>query len=446
MTEPLADFAIKVENLSKCYQIYDKPHQRLMQMLWHGRRKYYHEFWALKDVSFTVKPGETVGIIGKNGSGKSTLLKMICGTLNPTSGEVRASGRIAALLELGSGFNADFTGRENVYMNAAILGLSQKEIEDRFANIVAFADIGEFMEQPVKTYSSGMYVRLAFAVQAMVDPDILIIDEALSVGDVKFQAKCFERLRQLKEKGTSILLVTHSTDHIVTHCNRAVLLNEGRMLEIGDPKYISNRYLDLLFGCDRSVAAPQSATTPQEEPNALPEISSHKFTLEDCHDAFSTHPGYNEHEYRWGDGAAVILDFYFEADGVPFPAAVSSGQNIVIAVSARFLSDMVRPIFGFEIKTKEGVKVYGANSESLSITEFREYGQAGSIIHVTARFPCHLAHGDYFLSLGISTRDGDDIIPHDRRYDAIHVHVEPTLEFYGIANLNVALSSSRVGE
>lgn len=251
-----SEIAIKVENLSKCYQIYDQPRDRLKQFLLPRLRRlaslppkqYYREFWALKDVSFEVKKGETVGIIGRNGSGKSTLLQMICGTLSPTTGSVTTHGRIAALLELGSGFNPDFTGRENVYMNASILGLSKDEIDARFDEIAAFADIGEFIERPVKTYSSGMMVRLAFAVQAQVEPNILIVDEALAVGDAKFQARCFERLKQLKEGGTSILLVTHSTEQIVTHCSRAVLLDHGNVFEAGDSKRVVNCYLDLLFG------------------------------------------------------------------------------------------------------------------------------------------------------------------------------------------------------
>ena len=248
-----------MQNLSKCYQIYDAPRDRLKQfvaprlqrLLGQAPKQYFREFWALKDVSFEVKKGETVGIVGRNGSGKSTLLQLICGTLTPTEGGIKTIGRIAALLELGSGFNPEFTGRENVYMNGAVLGLSKAEVDDKFDDIAAFADIGQFIEQPVKTYSSGMTVRLAFAVQAQVDPNILIVDEALSVGDAKFQAKCFARLKQLKENGTSILLVTHSTEQIVTHCSSAILLNDGVQIETGEPRRVVNRYLDLLFGKEK---------------------------------------------------------------------------------------------------------------------------------------------------------------------------------------------------
>ncbi|MCK9174507.1 MAG: ABC transporter ATP-binding protein, partial [Desulforhopalus sp.] len=210
-----SDAAITVENLSKCYQIYDKPGDRLKQMIMRGRRHYYKEFWALRDVSFTIGRGETVGIVGQNGCGKSTLLQMVCGTLNPTEGKCQTRGRIAALLELGSGFNPEFTGRENVYMNGSVLGLTSAEIDSRFADIADFANIGDFIEQPVKTYSSGMMVRLAFAVAINVDPEILIVDEALAVGDELFQRKCFSRLEEIRRKGATILFVSHSVGVVV---------------------------------------------------------------------------------------------------------------------------------------------------------------------------------------------------------------------------------------
>lgn len=234
-----SDIAIRVQNLSKCYPIYDAPRDRLKQFVVPrlqglvGRKtakQYFREFWALRDVSFEVKKGETVGIIGRNGSGKSTLLQIICGTLNPTKGGVETRGRIAALLELGAGFNPEFTGRENVYLNAAVLGLSNEEIDTRFDEIAAFADIGDFIERPVKTYSSGMMVRLAFAVAIHVDPEILIVDEALSVGDAYFQAKCAHRIRSIISKGVTVLFVSHDTASVKSLCSRAILLDSGRSL------------------------------------------------------------------------------------------------------------------------------------------------------------------------------------------------------------------------
>ena len=241
------DVAIRVENLSKCYQIYDKPRDRLMQMLTLGRRRFYREFWALRNISFDVKKGETVGIIGRNGSGKSTLLQMICGTLNPTSGSIQTNGRIAALLELGSGFNPEFTGRENVYLNATVLGLSSEEIDASFDEIAAFADIGEFIDQPVKTYSSGMYVRLAFAVAVNVKPDMLIVDEALAVGDEPFQRKCYSRIERIRDAGVTILLVTHAANTITQMCSRALLLDHGSRLYMGDPKLAVESYYRLIY-------------------------------------------------------------------------------------------------------------------------------------------------------------------------------------------------------
>ncbi|MGB2820226.1 MAG: ABC transporter ATP-binding protein, partial [Phycisphaerae bacterium] len=238
--------AIAVAGVGKCYEIYPRPVDRLKQALWRGRRQFYREFWALKDVSFDVHVGEAVAVIGRNGSGKSTLLEIIGGTLTPTVGQVRTVGRVAALLELGSGFNPEFTGRENVFLNGAILGLSRAEMQDRFDAIAAFANIGDFIDQPVKTYSTGMVVRLAFAVQAQIDPEVLIVDEALAVGDEMFQRKCYARLDQLRSQGTAVVLVTHSTAAVERYCDRAVLLEAGRAHGIGPSKQIVDQYHTLL--------------------------------------------------------------------------------------------------------------------------------------------------------------------------------------------------------
>lgn len=439
------DIAIRVSNLSKCYQIYNAPRDRLKQFVLprlqriagKSPKQYFREFWALKDVSFEVKKGETVGIIGRNGSGKSTLLQMICGTLSPTSGSVETRGRIAALLELGSGFNPEFTGRDNVYMNAAVLGLSREEVDACFDHIAAFADIGEFINQPVKTYSSGMVVRLAFAVQSQIEPDILIVDEALSVGDAKFQAKCFEQLRKLKENGTSILLVTHSSEQIVTHCSNAILLNNGVQLESGAPSQIINRYMDLLFGKEKKT--PESPPAIPNKAPASPAVKT-EFPLSNSEDVFFSRPGYNPYEYRWGNGAATILDFYLAADDDLYPSSVATGQTMRLGISIKFNSDLVRPIFGLVIKTKEGITVNGANSETLECTDFQSLLRAGAIMHTKASFKCRLAPGDYFISIGLATRQGEEYTPHDRRYDAIHLVVRPHAQFIGITDLDLKLS------
>jgi len=443
------DIAISVSNLSKCYQIYDAPRDRLKQfvvprmqrLVGQTPKQYYSEFWALKDISFEVKKGETVGIIGRNGSGKSTLLQIICGTLTPTSGTVETHGRVAALLELGSGFNPEFTGRENVYLNAAVLGLTTEEIDRRLDDIMAFADIGKFIEQPVKTYSSGMVMRLAFAVQSQIAPDILIVDEALSVGDAKFQAKCFERLRQLKENGTSILLVTHSSEQIVTHCSNAILLNGGAQIETGEPGRVVNCYLDLLFGKKKKpledAGQPIIVQSDLAENNAVYHLSNQK-------DLFATRPGYNPHEYRWGDGTVSILDYYYAVDGESYPSAINTGQTVCLAISLQFYRELVRPILGITIKTKEGVTVYGVNSETLECDEFQVLGRQDSVVYAEAKFKCRLAPGDYFISLGIATRQGEDVTPHDRRYDAIHMQVRPNISFFGLTDLELNLSARQV--
>lgn len=239
-----SEVAIKVSNVSKHYHIYDKPLDRLKQSLYRGKRQFYTEFKAIDNVSFEIKEGETVGIVGRNGAGKSTLLQMICGTLTPSFGDIQINGRVAALLELGAGFNPEFTGSENVYMNAALLGLTKKEIDERYEEILEFADIGEFIHHPVKTYSSGMYVRLAFSVAVCVEPDVFVIDEALAVGDTNFQLKCIDRLNKLKDQGTTILFVSHSTDQIKRFCDKCIWIDEGKITDIGAAAKICDKYVE----------------------------------------------------------------------------------------------------------------------------------------------------------------------------------------------------------
>ena len=249
------DFAIRATAVGKCYQMYEQPLDRLKQSFWRTRRRFYREFWALRGVTFEIGKGETVGIIGSNGSGKSTLLQIICGTLNPTEGELRVDGQIAALLELGTGFNPEFTGRENVYMNAAIMGLSRAEIDSRYDAIAAFADIGSFIEQPVKTYSSGMYVRLAFAVAVNVSPDILVVDEALAVGDARFQQKCMAKIRAFCQTGT-VILVSHDTAAVTELCSRAIWVEAGMIRMDGPPKHVVEKYLQFMYEGDTGPGAP----------------------------------------------------------------------------------------------------------------------------------------------------------------------------------------------
>jgi teichoic acid transport system ATP-binding protein len=261
-----SDIAISVENLTKIYQIYDKPQDRLKQSLWRGRKRFYKEFWALRDVSINIEKGQTVGIIGKNGSGKSTLLQLIVGTLQPTSGSINVSGKIAALLELGSGFNPEFTGRENAILNGAIMGLAPQEVQERMPLIEQFAEIGEFMDQPVKLYSSGMFVRLAFACAIHVNPDILIVDEALAVGDMQFQLKCIEKMKAFKREGKTILFVSHDVYSVRNFCDQAIWMMDGKIYMSGDTKSVTDSYQDFMkFGLEGQEAP----TIPSETRNNI---------------------------------------------------------------------------------------------------------------------------------------------------------------------------------
>ena len=309
------DIAIRVQQLGKRYQIYETPRDRLKQFVLPRfyklagatPKQYCRDFWALDDVSFEVKRGETVGIIGRNGSGKSTLLQMICGTLSPTHGHVEVNGRVAALLELGAGFNPEFTGRENIFMNGALLGLSKQEVEARYDDIVAFADVGMFIDQPVKMYSSGMFVRVAFAIAASLDPSILIVDEALAVGDLAFQAKCMVRLRELMDAGTTVLFVSHDMSSVRNICSKVLWLKQGRAVAYGDPRevvgaYVSEMNLDINRITAGNAAGEASDYMLSPGPEAVP------------HEAIAFLDGHT----RYGDGRATILDItLMNAQGQP---------------------------------------------------------------------------------------------------------------------------------
>ncbi|MFK5948613.1 MAG: ABC transporter ATP-binding protein [Methylococcales bacterium] len=419
-----SDIAIKVSNVSKHYQIYEKPIDRLKQSLFRGKRQYYTEFKALDNVSFEVKKGETVGIIGRNGSGKSTLLQMICGTLTPTSGDITLNGRVAALLELGAGFNPEFTGRENVYMNAAILGMQADSVDDLLPNILAFSEIGDFIHQPVKTYSSGMFVRLAFSVAIMLEPDILIIDEALAVGDIYFQRKCHNKLKEFQKSGGTLLLVTHSTDSLVNLCHRGIVLNNGRQLFDGDTKDAVAVYMRTVFGSNdaKDSVAKKEKSNVDAKVTYDEVVTSMKSNLDDLLKSFS---GYNHDEVRLGEGGAAVADCVNLSD-IGQPLMIEAGSNINLLVKYVFHAAQENVIFGVMVRDIKGAELYACNTfqGKNKLYSFDE----NEILISHLALVCPLAPGRYFITIGISRFDdnGQQITAIDRRVDVLVLTVLST--------------------
>jgi lipopolysaccharide transport system ATP-binding protein len=408
---------------------------RLRRLAGQEPKNYYREFWALKDVSFEVKKGETVGIIGRNGSGKSTLLQIICGTLAPTGGTVETNGRVAALLELGSGFNPEFTGRENVYMNGAVLGLSREEISARFDDIAAFAAIGEFIEQPIKTYSSGMVVRLAFAVAINVDPQILVVDEALSVGDELFQRKCFSRIEAIKSKGATILFVSHSGAAVVELCDRAMLLDLGEKLAMGVPKIIVGKYQRLLYARDdirniirEEIREPVSTQNQPQEP-ALPELALRVSP--------AGTPGVDSEIEEFFDPSLVpqsTLAYETRGAHIESPKILTmSGRRVNCLIRGKtyrytykvcFKEGAANVRFGMLIKTTSGLELGGGVSAS-SASHAVSYVTSGSSVQVEFRFTCVLNQGTYYLNAGVVGTSGEEEIYLHRLLDACMFRVLP---------------------
>ncbi len=328
--------AISVRGAGKCYEIYPRPIDRLKQTLWRGRRQFFREFWALRNVSFDVQRGEAFGIIGRNGSGKSTLLQIIAGTLRPTTGEVAVRGRVHALLELGSGFNFEFTGRENVFVNGVLLGLTRAEIEDRFDEIAAFAEIGDFIDQPVKTYSTGMVVRLAFAVQVLMQPDILIVDEALAVGDAAFQIKCINRMKRLIAAGVSVLLVTHDVATVRSVCDRALWLDSGELRACGGPLEVTSRYMQFLFNKEVPPEL-ELAPEPSKRPTSTGDgTSDAALTDETSSPARTLIPlAARDNLVRWGSGEVRIEGFAIDNGTAGAPPLFEHGERLHVEVEIR---------------------------------------------------------------------------------------------------------------
>ncbi|HJB17193.1 MAG TPA: ABC transporter ATP-binding protein [Candidatus Blautia excrementipullorum] len=404
----MSDFAIQVKHLDKMYKLYNKPSDRLRETL--GMKVPVKEHYALRDVSFDVKRGETVGIIGTNGSGKSTILKIITGVLNPTAGEVEVDGRISALLELGAGFNPEYSGVENVYLNGTMMGFSKEEIDGRLQDILDFADIGDFVYQPVKSYSSGMFVRLAFAVAINIDPEILIVDEALSVGDVFFQAKCYRKFEDFKAMGKTILFVSHDLSSIARYCDRVILLNRGVKLNEGTPKKMVDMYKQLLVGQD-----PEKAKKEREIPK------------ENWSSQFQVNPNMLE----YGSKLAEIVDFAVLDEKGLCTNTIEKGGSFQIKMKVVFREAIQDPILAYTFKDIKGTEITGTNTlfEKVPV----EHSEAGDSCTVTFTQDMYLQGGEYLLSFGCTGyKEGEFTVFH-RLYDACNVTVvseKNTVGFY----------------
>ena len=380
----MSEIAISLNNVSKCYKRYSRPVDRLKELLLPGKSQ-AENFWALRDINLEIAKGETLGIIGQNGSGKSTLLQIVAGTLTPTTGEVQVNGRVAALLELGSGFNSEFTGRQNVFFNGRILGLSREEIEAKFDDIAAFAEIGDFLDQPVKTYSSGMVVRLAFAVVANTEPHILIVDEALAVGDARFQARCMKRIRQLKEQGVTILFVSHDCSSVKMLCQRAALMSVGTILKSGHPKDVVDYYIALL-----------SSDQTQKESEDITSVSSDVDIVSNSND---------KKIHRHGNKLAILKSVKVtDLEGREIKSKLLTGSlfNIEVCLEAQTeLSDLV---IGFYISNLMGVFLYGTNTKLMDISLKKL--TKGEQLLANFEMPCHLNSGIYTVTVGIHSEEG----------------------------------------
>ena len=395
------DFVIKAEKIEKKYKLYQRNRDRVLDAFGlSGKKERFKYHYALNGVDFEVKKGETVGIIGTNGSGKSTLLKILTGVLTPTAGTVQVNGRISALLELGAGFNMDYNGIENIYLNGTMMGFSKEEIDARIDDILAFADIGEYINQPCKTYSSGMFVRLAFAVSINIDPEILIVDEALSVGDVFFQAKCYRKFEDFKKQGKTILFVSHDLSSVSRYCDRVYLLNKGEMLGSGSPKEMIDKYKQILAG------------QAEEGKTEIVETGEND-TLE------------------YGNGKAKITDYYITDEKGKKTSAIVKGTEYTVHMKVKMMEDLPAPIFACSVKNVRGVEITGTNT--LVSHTFDESAKKDEEYEITFRQRMMLQGGEYLISLGCTGYEGSDFKVYHRLYDIIGINVisdSDTVGFY----------------
>lgn len=415
------EVAIKVDNVSKVYHLYDKQSDRIKEALSITHKSYHRDHFALNDVSLDVKRGECVGIIGINGSGKSTLLKIITGVLEPTEGSVTKKGKVSALLELGMGFNPEYTGLKNIYINGLMMGYSRSEIDEKVKSIIDFSEIGDYIYQPVKTYSSGMFARLAFAVAINVGPDILIVDEALSVGDIFFQAKCYKKFNEFKEQRKTILFVTHDLGSVLKYCDRCLLLNNGSMVEMGNTAEVVNRYRKL----QAQIARENDENTVKDivikNQNDTKEVKKKdKLVL-------------NPNTSSYGDNSAKITDFAVIDEMGNITNSVLKGPSFRINMKIKFNRDIEEPIFAYTIKDLKGQDVTGTNT----YLEGKSFGlvKKDSVIDVTFEQKMVLQGGQYLLSLGCTGFEADSFVVYHRLYDVCNIQVLSDRNTLGVVDM-----------
>lgn len=441
-------YAIKVENISKIYKLYDRNRDRLIDALGLSKTPRYHEHYALNNLSFNIKKGETVGIIGTNGAGKSTILKIITGVLNPTEGNLVINGRISALLELGAGFNPEYTGIENVYLNGTMMGFSREEIDAKMDDILNFADIGEFVYQPVKNYSSGMFVRLAFAVAINIEPEILIVDEALSVGDVFFQAKCYKKFEEFKKMGKTILFVSHDLGSISKYCDRVVLLNKGQKLAEGTPKDMIDMYKKVLVNQLEDQEEPQQFADMEAEEVDTDDESYGKEAgtlIEDSStrgsrwkDAFEINPNVNE----YGNGKAEIIDFCVEDCKGVITSSIEKGTSFLIRSKIHFNQTVREPIFTYTFKNIQGTPITGTNTmyEGKMLTEAKQ----GETYVCSFEQDMNLQGGEYLLSISCTGYAEGEFQVYHRLYDVINITVVSHKNTVGFYDMNSKVTIEKV--
>jgi lipopolysaccharide transport system ATP-binding protein len=446
-----SEVLLSLRGIGKSFPTVDKPYKRLLQVLF-PRMARGSEFHALRDVDLEVRRGEAIGIIGRNGSGKSTLLQVIAGILQPSTGSLRVSARIAALLELGAGFNPEFTGRENIRLNASLLGLDARQVDERMDAIIAFAEIGAHVDQQVKTYSSGMFVRLAFAVAVHTDPDVLIVDEALSVGDVYFQRKCHRRIEALREQGCTLLFVTHAIDSLLRLCDRGIVIEAGQVRYDGEVGLAVKEYLRLVFGDNSSAAdagGPARSAAPHlhaESPGGGDDDELAAFLAGGGEDGFARRPGYNRDETRIGTGEAVTCDYLVSGSHGHGPM-VAAREPFTVRVRYLLPSAMENLVFGVRLCTVSGAVLYSTNTLVSNGKLYR--AEAGTVAVATFDMRCALLRGHYFMTVGVSRLDPVTSEYHaiDRRVDAIVLTVTgPDEHADGVADMEGALTVSAAGQ